>query len=99
MADLVNQADPGIDDGAQAPLQSVPRAATMTQRIWRAGKITLGVLLLVLGVIGLMLPLIPQIPFLIGGLTLLSSESRHAKAVLDWVEKRIGWRRSTPQQS
>jgi uncharacterized membrane protein YbaN (DUF454 family) len=71
----------------------------MTQRIWRAGKITLGVLLLVLGVIGLMLPLIPQIPFLIGGLTLLSSESRHAKAVLDYVEKRIGWRRSTPQQS
>jgi uncharacterized membrane protein YbaN (DUF454 family) len=71
----------------------------MTQRLWRAGKITLGVLLLMLGVIGLMLPLIPQIPFLIGGLTLLSSESRHAKAVLDYVEKRIGWRRSTPQQS
>ena len=71
----------------------------MTQQLWRAGKITLGVLLLVLGVIGLMLPLIPQIPFLIGGLTLLSSESRHAKAVLDYVEKRIGWRRSTPQQS
>lgn len=71
----------------------------MTQRLWRAGKITLGVLLLILGVIGLALPLIPQIPFLIGGLTLLSSESRHAKAVLDWVEKRIGWRRSTPQQS
>ena len=71
----------------------------MTQQLWRVGKITLGVLLLVLGVIGLMLPLIPQIPFLIGGLTLLSSESRHAKAVLDYVEKRIGWRRSTPQQS
>ncbi len=71
----------------------------MTQRIWRLGKITLGVLLLVLGVIGIMLPLFPQIPFLLGGLTLLSSESRHAKAVLDWVEKRIGWRRSTPQQS
>jgi uncharacterized membrane protein YbaN (DUF454 family) len=71
----------------------------MTQRLWRAGKITLGVLLLVLGVIGLMLPLIPQIPFLIAGLTLLSSESRRAKAILEYVEKRIGWRRSTPQQS
>jgi len=71
----------------------------MTQRIWRAGKITLGVLLLVLGVIGLVLPLIPQIPFLLGGLTLLSSESRHARAILEYVEKRIGWRRSTPQQS
>ena len=70
----------------------------MTQRVWRVGKITLGALLLVLGAIGLLLPLIPQIPFLIGGLTLLSSESRHAKAVLDYVEKRIGWQRSTPQQ-
>ena len=70
----------------------------MTQRLWRAGKITLGVLLLVLGLVWLLLPVIPQIPFLLGGLTLLSSESRHAKAVLDYVEKRVGWRRSTPQQ-
>jgi uncharacterized membrane protein YbaN (DUF454 family) len=66
----------------------------MTQHIWRAGKVTLGLLLLVLGAIGLLLPVIPQIPFLLGGLTLLSSESRHAKAVLEWVEKRVGWKRS-----
>jgi uncharacterized membrane protein YbaN (DUF454 family) len=71
----------------------------MTHRIWRVGKITLGVLLLVLGVIGLALPLIPQIPFLLGGLTLLSSESRHARAVLEYVEKRIGWRRSNAHRS
>lgn len=70
----------------------------MTQHFWRVGKVTLGVLLLVLGVIGLLLPVIPQIPFLIGGLTLLSSESRHAKAVLDYVERRVGWKRSTPQE-
>lgn len=70
----------------------------MTQQIWRAGKITVGVLLLGLGVIGLMLPLIPQIPFLIGGLTLLSSENRHCKALLEYVERRVGWRRSTPQE-
>ena len=70
----------------------------MTQHVWRAGKVTLGVLLLVLGVIGLMLPLIPQIPFLIGGLTLLSSENRHCKALLECVEERVGWRRSTPQE-
>jgi len=70
----------------------------MTQNIWRAGKISLGLLLLVLGVIGLLLPLIPQIPFLIGGLTLLSSENRHCKALLEYVEKRVGWRRSNPQE-
>jgi uncharacterized membrane protein YbaN (DUF454 family) len=71
----------------------------MTQHIWRAGKISLGVLLLILGVIGLVLPLIPQIPFLIGGLTLLSSENRHCKALLDYVEKRVGWRRSNPAET
>jgi hypothetical protein len=70
----------------------------MTQHIRRVGKISLGVLLLILGVIGMALPLIPQIPFLIGGLTLLSSENRHCKALLDYIEKRVGWRRSTPHE-
>jgi uncharacterized membrane protein YbaN (DUF454 family) len=55
--------------------------------------------LLILGVIGLLLPLIPQIPFLIGGLTLLSSENRHCKALLEYVEKRVGWRRATPRKT
>jgi uncharacterized membrane protein YbaN (DUF454 family) len=71
----------------------------MTRHIWRAGKISLGVVLLALGLIGLMLPLIPQIPFLIGGLTLLSSENRHCKALLEYIERRVGWRRSTPDES
>lgn len=70
----------------------------MRRHIWRVGRISLGVVLLILGVIGLMLPLIPQIPFLIGGLTLLSSENRHCKALLEYVEKRVGWRRSTPHE-
>lgn len=71
----------------------------MTQHILRAGKISLGVLLLILGVIGLLLPVVPQIPFLIGGLTLLSSENRHCKALLEYVERRVGWRRSNPQET
>jgi uncharacterized membrane protein YbaN (DUF454 family) len=70
----------------------------MTHHILRAGKISLGVLLLVLGLIGLLLPVVPQIPFLIGGLTLLSSENRHCKALLEYVERRVGWRRSTSQE-
>ncbi|MCC6848079.1 MAG: hypothetical protein IT294_06215 [Deltaproteobacteria bacterium] len=70
----------------------------MTHHIWRVGKISLGVALLILGVVGLMLPLIPQIPFLIGGLTLLSSENRHCKALLEYVERRVGWRRSNPHE-
>lgn len=71
----------------------------MTHHLVRAGKVSLGVLLLILGVIGLLLPVIPQIPFLIGGLTLLSSENRHCKALLEWAQKRVGWRRSTLSES
>lgn len=70
----------------------------MTQHILRVGKISLGILLLILGVIGLVLPVVPQIPFLIGGLTLLSSENRHAKALLEWVEKKVGWQRKKPDE-
>ncbi len=69
----------------------------MTQRLWRLGKITLGVLLLVLGVIGLFLPFLQGILFLIMGLSLLSTESSRAKAWLQYLEERTGWRRSAPE--
>jgi uncharacterized membrane protein YbaN (DUF454 family) len=64
----------------------------MKQRLWRFGKITLGVLLLVLGVIGLFLPFLQGILFLIMGLSLLSTESPRAKAWLHYLEERTGWR-------
>jgi uncharacterized membrane protein YbaN (DUF454 family) len=63
------------------------------------GKITAGVLLLVLGAIGLLLPVIPQVPFLILGLTLLSTESPRAKALLSWIQERTGWHRLTGRSS
>jgi uncharacterized membrane protein YbaN (DUF454 family) len=66
----------------------------MKQRIWRAGKITVGVLLLILGVAGLFLPFLQGILFLVMGLTLLSTESSRAKAWLEYVQERTGWRRS-----
>jgi uncharacterized membrane protein YbaN (DUF454 family) len=68
----------------------------MTQQLWRIGKITLGVLLLVLGVVGLFLPFLQGILFLIMGLSLLSTESQRAKAWLHYLEERTGWRRSAP---
>ncbi|MBI3769626.1 MAG: hypothetical protein HY271_14205 [Deltaproteobacteria bacterium] len=64
----------------------------MKQRLWRFGKITIGVLLLVLGVIGLFLPFLQGILFLIMGLSLLSTESPRAKAWLHCLEERTGWR-------
>jgi uncharacterized membrane protein YbaN (DUF454 family) len=65
----------------------------MKQRIWRAGKITAGVLLLILGVIGLFLPFLQGVLFLVMGLTLLSTESTRAKAWLHYVQDRAGWQR------
>ena len=69
----------------------------MTQQLWRIGKLTLGVLLLVLGVVGLFLPFLQGILFLIMGLSLLSTESQRAKAWLHYLEERTGWRRSAPE--
>ena len=65
----------------------------LKRQIWRVGRITAGVALLILGVIGLFLPFLQGILFLIMGLTLLSTESERAKAWLEWLQERSGWRR------
>ena len=65
----------------------------MKQRIWRASKIAVGVLLLILGVIGLFLPFLQGVLFLVMGLTLLSTESRRAKEWLHYIQDRVGWHR------
>jgi uncharacterized membrane protein YbaN (DUF454 family) len=65
----------------------------LKRQIWRVGRITAGVALLILGVIGLFLPFLQGILFLIMGLTLLSSESERAKAWLEWLQERSGWKR------
>ena len=48
---------------------------------------------MVLGVIGLFLPFLQGVLFLIMGLSLLSTESRRAKRWLDWLQERSGWQR------
>ena len=63
----------------------------MKEHIWRAGKITVGVLLLVLGVIGLFVPFLQGILLMIMGLSLLSTESPRAKAWLAYLQKKVGW--------
>jgi len=65
----------------------------LKRQIWRVGRITAGVALLILGVIGLFLPFLQGILFLIMGLTLLSTESARAKSWLEWLQERSGWRR------
>jgi len=67
----------------------------MKRRLWRIARITAGVALLLLGVVGLFLPFLQGILFLVMGLTLLSTESARAKSWLEWLQERTKWDRLT----
>ncbi len=58
---------------------------------WRVGRMVLGCLFLGLGVIGLFLPFLQGILFLVIGLSLLSSESKWARhyheRLSQWVKR------------
>ncbi len=58
---------------------------------WRVVRLTVGWALLVLGVIGLFLPLLQGILFIFSGLAVLSTESPWARRLLDRLKE---WRRS-----
>lgn len=55
----------------------------------RVTKVALGIACLALGVVGLFLPFLQGILFLIVGLTLLSSESEYARRCLAWLRRRF----------
>jgi hypothetical protein len=45
---------------------------------------------LALGVFGIILPIIPGIPFLVAGLALLSTEYRWVRSLLIWTKRKLG---------
>lgn len=59
-----------------------------THPLWRFVKIAAGVFMLGLGVVGLFLPFLQGILFMLIGLALLSTESRRVKGVLDRLRVR-----------
>lgn len=61
----------------------------MTTVVLRISRIVFGAAFLILGVVGLFLPFLQGILFLVIGLTLLSSESSLARRVLEWVRCRM----------
>ena len=58
----------------------------------RIGRLVLGGLFLGLGVIGLFLPFLQGILFLVIGLTLLSNDSVYARRWLGWLRARVPYR-------
>ena len=61
----------------------------MKRQVERALRLTLGSILLLIGVIGGFIPVLQGWIFILGGLTLMAPESRHARRALDWAKHRV----------
>jgi uncharacterized membrane protein YbaN (DUF454 family) len=61
--------------------------------VLRVTRLIAGLTLVVIGVVGLALPVIPQWPFLIPGLLLLAPESRWARKLVIWLRTRLRLRK------
>lgn len=59
-------------------------------QVWRWARIIGGFALVGLGVIGLFLPVLQGIAFIVLGLLLLSREYHWARRLLDWVQRKRG---------
>lgn len=59
-------------------------------------RLVVGWVCVLLGIAGIILPIIPGIPFLVAGLALLSTEHRWVRSLLVWTKRKLGrwWPRS-----
>lgn len=57
--------------------------------IRKAGQITLGVVLVILGIIGWLMPIIPGWPLLIPGLVILAEYFPPVQRALDWARAKV----------
>ncbi len=61
----------------------------LTRTAVRLARVIGGIAFLILGVVGLFLPFLQGILFLVIGLTLLSQESERARALSEWLRERL----------
>ena len=57
-------------------------------KVWRIGRIISGFALLILGVIGLFLPILQGVAMIVAGLLLLAPDIPWARRLLDWLKAR-----------
>ena len=62
--------------------------------VWRILRLTAGWSLIIVGIIGLFLPILQGVLLILSGLAVLSTESRWARALLD---RFAAWRRTRRQ--
>ncbi len=55
---------------------------------WRVVRIVAGFVLLGFGLIAILIPVLPQVPFIVAGLLLLAREFHWARRLLDWAKRR-----------
>lgn len=61
--------------------------------VLRLIRLVAGLLLLIVGLVGLAIPVMPQWPFILPALALLAPESRHARKLIIWLRTRLRLRR------
>lgn len=69
----------------------------MKDNLFRGFKIIIGVISILIGIIGLVLPILPGWVLIFAGIYLLSPE--HGKAIVNWLEEKIKrYRKQHPPQ-
>lgn len=53
-------------------------------------RLVVGWICVLIGVSGIILPILPGIPFLVAGLALLSTEHRWVRRLLVWTKRKLG---------
>jgi uncharacterized membrane protein YbaN (DUF454 family) len=75
------------------------RNSTKTKQTWRLLRIIGGFALLGLGIVGLFLPILQGIAFIIAGLLLLAREYHWARNLLNWVRRKRGGPQKHPART
>ena len=73
--------------------------STKTKQTWRLLRIIGGFALLGLGIVGLFLPILQGIAFIIAGLLLLAREYHWARNLLNWVRRKRGGPQKHPART
>ncbi len=62
----------------------------LKRTILRTGRLTLGVLLVLAGVVAGFLPIVQGWVFILAGLTIMAPESHRARKLLEWAKEKAG---------
>ncbi len=73
---------------SRPPTTVDPRAPTRRSPFWRVARLIAGWTLVVLGIIGLFLPILQGVALILAGLALLAPDVPFARRWLDWIKNR-----------